>query len=165
VALTGIVVATKGGPISKIADQAHHAIGAIDAELPMLYRAAEPLPLRTADRKLVVPLTGSMMPYQWGVADAAAPAPHIAVKAGERVEIELVNQTRMSHPMHLHGHHFQVVGVNGTPVMGAVRDTELVPVGGRVTIALDAGNPGRWMFHCHNLYHMLSGMMTEVTYL
>ena len=165
VALTGIVVATKGGPISKIADQAHHAIGAIDAEVPMLYRAAEPLPARTADRKLTVALSGSMMPYQWGVADAAAPARNIPVKAGERVEIELVNQTRMSHPMHLHGHHFQVVGVNGTPVMGAVRDTELVPVGGRVTIALDAGNPGRWMFHCHNLYHMLSGMMTEVTYL
>lgn len=165
VALTGIVVATKGGAIGKIADQAHHAIGAIDRELPMLYRAAAPLPTRAADRKLVVELTGSMMTYQWGIADIAAPAPNLPVKAGERVEIELVNRTEMSHPMHLHGHHFQVVAVNGTPVLGAVRDTELVPIGGRVTIAFDAGNPGRWMFHCHNLYHMLTGMMTEVTYL
>jgi FtsP/CotA-like multicopper oxidase with cupredoxin domain len=46
-----------------------------------------------------------------------------------------------------------------------VRDTELVPVGGAVTLAFDAGNPGNWMFHCHNLYHMLSGMMTQVRYL
>jgi FtsP/CotA-like multicopper oxidase with cupredoxin domain len=164
-ARTGIVVATKDGAISKIADQAAQPIGAIDRDLPMLYRAAAPLIARAADRKLVVALTGSMMTYQWGIADAAAPAPSIPVKLGERVEIELVNQTQMSHPMHLHGHHFQVVAVNGAPVMGAMRDTELVPVGGRVTIAFDAGNPGRWMLHCHNLYHMLSGMMTEVSYL
>ena len=50
-------------------------------------------------------------------------------------------------------------------VTGAVRDTELVPVGGSVTLAFDAGNPGAWMFHCHNLYHMLSGMATQVRYL
>jgi FtsP/CotA-like multicopper oxidase with cupredoxin domain len=164
-ARTGIIAATKDGAVLKIPDRAHHAIGAIDAELPMLYRAAEPLPARTADRKLTVVLTGNMMTYQWGVGDAAKPAANLPVKAGERVEIELINQTQMSHPMHLHGHHFQVVAVNGAPVAGAVRDTELVPVGGRVTIAFDAGNPGRWMFHCHNLYHMLSGMMTEVSYL
>jgi FtsP/CotA-like multicopper oxidase with cupredoxin domain len=165
VALTGLVVATKDGAVTKIADQAHHAIGAIDRELSMLYRATEPLPAHAADRRLTVALSGSMMTYQWGVADIAAPAPNIPVKAGERVEIELINQTQMSHPMHLHGHHFQVMAVNGKPALGAVRDTELVPVGGRVTIAFDADNSGRWMFHCHNLYHMLSGMMTEVTYL
>jgi FtsP/CotA-like multicopper oxidase with cupredoxin domain len=165
VARTGIVVATKDGAVSKIADQATKAIGAIDSELPMLYRAVEPLAKRAADRKLIVALTGDMMTYRWGIADAAAPAADIPVGIGERVEIELVNRTQMSHPMHLHGHHFQVTAVNGAPVAGVVRDTELVPVGGRVTIAFDAGNPGRWMFHCHNLYHMLSGMMTEVTYL
>lgn len=164
-ALTGLVVATKDGTIPKIADRAHHAIGAIDREWPMLYRALEPLPQRAADRKLKVALTGSMMTYKWGVADTAAPAPNIPVKEGERVELELINQTAMSHPMHLHGHHFQIVAVNGKSVAGAVRDTELVPAGGRVTIAFDADNSGRWMFHCHNLYHMLSGMMTEVAYL
>jgi Multicopper oxidase len=35
---------------------------------------------------------------------------------------------------------------------------------GSVTIAFDADNPGRWAFHCHNLYHMMTGMMTEVRY-
>ncbi len=164
VARTGIVVATKGSAIGMIADRATQPIGAVDRELPMHYRAAEPLAARAVDRRLMVSLTGNMMTYRWGIAGSAAPAPNIPVKLGERVEIELVNQSQMSHPMHLHGHHFQVVAVNGAPAAGAMRDTELVPIGGRVTIAFDAGNPGRWMFHCHNLYHMLSGMMTEAAY-
>jgi FtsP/CotA-like multicopper oxidase with cupredoxin domain len=45
-----------------------------------------------------------------------------------------------------------------------VRDTVLVPAMGHVRIAFDADNPGRWAFHCHNLYHMMTGMMTEFRY-
>jgi FtsP/CotA-like multicopper oxidase with cupredoxin domain len=164
---TGIILATKSGAIAKIADQAHHPMGAIDREASMLYEAAEPLPERRADRALSIDLTGSMMPYRWGIAEQAATAhhAHLMVEAGERVEMTLTNRTAMSHPMHLHGHHFQVVAVNGQRVKGAVRDTELVPVGGSVTLAFEADNPGKWMFHCHNLYHMQSGMMTQVRYL
>jgi FtsP/CotA-like multicopper oxidase with cupredoxin domain len=165
-ALTGVILATKSGTIEKVADQAHHAIGAIDREAPMLYQAAEPLPERRADRELAIDLTGSMMTYRWGIEEMAAMAhhAHLAVQEGERVEMTLTNRTEMSHPMHLHGHHFQVLAVNGTRMQGAVRDTELVPVGGSVTLAFDADNPGKWMFHCHNLYHMRSGMMTQVRY-
>jgi len=169
-ALTGIVLATSSGTVTKIADRAARAIGAIDRTLPMLYRAAEPLPERRADRALAIDLTGSMMPYRWGIQELAAQAlteghhAHLAVKEGERVEMTLTNRTPMSHPMHLHGHHFQIVAVNGERLTGAVRDTELVPVGGAVTLAFDAGNPGAWMFHCHNLYHMLAGMATQVRY-
>ena len=166
-ALTGVMLATKGGTVAKVADQAHHAIGAIERAAPMLYQAAEPLPERRADRELAIDLTGSMMTYRWGIEEKAAMAhhAHLAVQEGERVEMTLTNRTEMSHPMHLHGHHFQVVAVNGARVNGAMRDTELVPVGGSVTLAFDAGNPGKWMFHCHNLYHMQSGMMTQVRYL
>jgi len=165
-ALTGLILATKGGTIAKLAGQAPRAIGAIDRELPMAYQAAEPLPVRKADRELNIDLTGSMMTYRWGIEEAAAMAhhAHLAVAEGERVEMTLTNRTEMSHPMHLHGHHFQIVAIDGARVQGAVRDTELVPVGGAVTLAFDAGNPGTWMFHCHNLYHMLSGMMTQVRY-
>jgi FtsP/CotA-like multicopper oxidase with cupredoxin domain len=165
-ALTGLILATRSGAVAKHADQARQAIGAIDRELPMDYRSAEPLAERPADRALNIDLTGSMMTYRWGIEEAAAMAhhAHLAVQEGERVEMTLTNRTEMSHPMHLHGHHFQIVAVNGVRVRGAVRDTELVPVGGAVTLAFDAGNPGRWMFHCHNLYHMLSGMMTQVRY-
>jgi FtsP/CotA-like multicopper oxidase with cupredoxin domain len=166
-ALTGVILATKSGTVAKVADRAHHAIGAIERAAPMLYQAAEPLPERRADRELSIGLTGSMMPYRWGIEERAAMAhhAHLAVQASERVEMTLTNRTGMSHPMHLHGHHFQVVAVNGMRVKGAVRDTELVPVGGSVTLAFDADNPGHWMFHCHNLYHMLSGMMTQLRYL
>ena len=58
-----------------------------------------------------------------------------------------------------------VIAIDGRPIQGAVRDTVLVmPMMGRIRIAFDADNPRRWAFHCHNLYHMMTGMMTEVRY-
>jgi FtsP/CotA-like multicopper oxidase with cupredoxin domain len=74
------------------------------------------------------------------------------------------NATMMAHPMHLHGHHFQVVAIDGQRFAGAVRDTVWVPPMREVTVAFDAANPGTWAFHCHHLYHMASGMMTVVRY-
>jgi FtsP/CotA-like multicopper oxidase with cupredoxin domain len=76
----------------------------------------------------------------------------------------LVNGSMMAHPIHLHGHVFQVMAIDGQALDGAVRDTVLVSAGSRVRIAFDADNPGRWAFHCHNLYHMETGMMTEFRY-
>lgn len=70
----------------------------------------------------------------------------------------------MGHPMHLHGHHFQVVGIDGRRFSGAVRDTVWLPPQREVTVAFDATNPGTWAFHCHHLYHMATGMMTVVQY-
>jgi FtsP/CotA-like multicopper oxidase with cupredoxin domain len=67
----------------------------------------------------------------------------------------------MAHPMHLHGHHFQVVALNGRAVNGARRDTVHVPPMGMVTVALDAGEAARWMLHCHHMPHLATGMMTE----
>ena len=64
--------------------------------------------------------------------------------------------------MHLHGHAFQVTAL--VTLAGAVRDTVLVPPFGRVRFAFDADNPGRWGFHCHNLYHRATGMITEFRY-
>jgi len=54
-----------------------------------------------------------------------------------------------------------VVGINGQRVQGARRDTVHVPPNAMVTIALDAGTPGRWMLHCHHMPHLETGMMTE----
>jgi hypothetical protein len=82
------------------------------------------------------------------------------IATGQRVAIEMQNHTMMPHPMHLHGHAFQVVAINGAALAGAVRDTVPVPPMGSVTIAFDADNPGRWAFHCHNLYHMMTGMIS-----
>jgi FtsP/CotA-like multicopper oxidase with cupredoxin domain len=67
----------------------------------------------------------------------------------------------MAHPMHLHGHHFQIVALNGRAVTGALRDTVHVPPMSMVTVALNAGEAARWMLHCHHMPHLATGMMTE----
>jgi FtsP/CotA-like multicopper oxidase with cupredoxin domain len=125
-------------------------------------RAAEPLAVRPPARRHRIALTGSMAPYAWTI-DGKPWGQHqpMAIRRGERVELEMVNRSDMAHPMHLHGHHFQVVAVNGRAIAGAVRDTVQVPRNGSVRIAFDAGTPGRWLLHCHNLLHMATGMMTE----
>ncbi len=164
-AQTGFILATPGATIAKLGDAAHHAAAPVDNSLESQLRAAWPLAEKPADVTHRLGLTGSMMPYQWSF-DGKTWKDHVplSVKAGQRVVLEVVNRSMMAHPMHLHGHHFQVVALNGTPVRGAMRDTVLVPVEGSVTLAFDADNPGRWLFHCHNLYHMATGMMTEVVY-
>jgi FtsP/CotA-like multicopper oxidase with cupredoxin domain len=86
------------------------------------------------------------------------------VEKGQRVEIVFKNVTTMSHPMHLHGHVFQVTAIDGQPIDGAVRDTVLVMPNSSLTIQFDADNPGVWPLHCHLLYHLEAGMFTVVRY-
>lgn len=85
-----------------------------------------------------------MMPYAW-LMDGRTWNDHkpLSVSKGQRVEIDISNKSAMAHPMHLHGHHFQVTALNGTALPGAMRDTVLVPATGSVRIAFDADNPGR----------------------
>ena len=124
-----------------------------------------PLTERIADRSIVLDLTGSHAGYDWGLNEKAFnPKDPLYVAAGERVEVILRNRTAMPHPIHLHGHHFQVVAIDGKRFSGAVRDTVLVPSRRSITIAFNADNPGHWAFHCHQLYHMAAGMMTSVRY-
>ena len=101
-----------------------------------------------------------MTAYSWGIEEGDA----LRVKQGERIEVAFPNISMMAHPMHLRGHHFQVVGVNGKTFNGAVRNTVLVPPMANVTVTFDANNLGRWPLHCHHLYHMASGMMAYVAY-
>lgn len=155
----GIVLATAGAPVKRIEAVASTKAGVLDLELEARLRAAAPLSPRAPDRRYDVTLTGTMAGYQWAMAGG-----DVAVKRGERIEITMRNMSMMAHPMHLHGHHFQVVAIDGTPVAGAVRDTVLVPPMRAVTVAVDAGNPGKWAFHCHHLYHMATGMMGSFAY-
>jgi FtsP/CotA-like multicopper oxidase with cupredoxin domain len=161
---TGIVLATADAPISRIAETAEIA-PPVDQSLDARLVAAEPLPPRSADIVHTIVLGGGMKPYAWSMNGEYWPqvSPLMLTK-GQRVEIDLVNRTMMAHPIHLHGHAFQVIAIDGRPIQGAVRDTVLVMPMGRVRIAFDADNPGRWPLHCHNLYHMVTGMMTEFRY-
>ena len=162
---TGIVLASAGASIRKLADAAEAVVPPLDNALEARLMAAMPLTPGNGVVTHRVALTGSMMPYVWSLDDRTW-ANHVPLRAskGQRVVVEMSNRTRMAHPMHLHGHHFQVVALDGTALSGAVRDTVLVPAGGSVTVAFDADNPGRWVFHCHNLFHMAAGMMTELAY-
>lgn len=124
-----------------------------------------------------VALTGDMAAYAWRINaqtynprrpfDAITPA---TVRRGQRVRLELINQTPMYHPMHLHGHTFTLNAVgplfdrSHRPLGGARKDTVLVPPGQRILVDLHADNPGQWLLHCHNAYHLATGMATILSY-
>lgn len=96
--------------------------------------------------------------YTWTIDGQAYPnADPLNIRPGEHVRIRMTNQSPVVHPMHLHGHFFQAGD--------AIKDTVIVPGHrGQVTIDFHADNPGRWLFHCHNLYHLDAGMARVVRY-
>ena len=90
----------------------------------------------------------------------------LLLRYGQKVKLNIQNMDADNHSMHLHGHLFQVVSIDGAPVDGAVRDTVLLPAGcHNVTVLFEANNPGNWAFHCHMVFHMAMGMMTTVEYI
>ena len=108
-------------------------------------------------------LTGGMDKYDWSVNgnrfDMENPAATpLLIRAGQRVRLEFVNDTDMWHPMHLHGHTYQL-GDDGPR-----KDTAIVLPKKTVSVAFDADNPGQWLLHCHNAYHGEAGMMALVAY-
>jgi FtsP/CotA-like multicopper oxidase with cupredoxin domain len=164
-ARTGIILATSGAPVSRFAVEAGENAPPVDFSLERRLEAVAPLAPRQPDVTHRVILAGGMAPYAWSLNGQFWPKiTPLMIDRGQRVAIEMVNRSMMAHPMHIHGHAFQVIAVNGAPLAGAVRDTVMVPPMGSVTAAFDANNPGRWAFHCHNLYHMMTGMMTEIRY-
>jgi FtsP/CotA-like multicopper oxidase with cupredoxin domain len=163
---TGIVLVSGNGSVRRIQDIAGKPSPALSMDLERRLRALEPLAPRKVDRVHTINLTGDMAKYIWSINDVAwnPNVPPLPIAKGERVELVIVNQNAMPHPMHLHGHEFQVVEIDGYRFAGAVRDTVMVPPGGRVVVAFDANNPGWWAFHCHLLYHLEAGMFTTFRY-
>ena len=162
---TGIIPATPRAQVAKVASEADSAVAAVDLSLEARLAAVQTLPPRRPDAVRRIALTGTMTPYVWSIDDRTwRDHQPLVVSHGQRVDLTMVNRSPMAHPMHLHGHHFQVTAIGNTRIAGALRDTVLVPVNGSVTVAFDADNPGRWLFHCHNLFHMATGMMTELVY-
>ena len=157
---TGIILAPQGATIAKVPGKADADGPVMSLDFEGQLRATNPLVAKASVRTLRVMMMGDMMKYQWML----MPGGPYAVKEGERVKILMMNHTEMAHPMHLHGHPFQVVDINGTPLAGALRDTVHIPPKSTVTVAFDANHPGKWAFHCHHLYHMVSGMMSSVNY-
>ncbi len=163
---TGLILAPRQAPIPRLPDMADAASPALDLALEGQLRAMSPLAARQADRVVPIDLTGDMASYVWSINNVVwdPQTSPIPLKSGERVELAMTNRTMMSHPMHLHGHRFQVVEIDGRRFDGALRDTVLVPPGKRVVVAFDADNPGHWAFHCHLLYHAQAGMFASFKY-
>lgn len=118
---------------------------------------------RAPSRTMQIHLTGNMERFMWGFdgrrfSELVEP---IRFARNERVRVTLINDTMMSHPIHLHGHFFELV--NGHPGNQPLKHTVNVAPGGRVSFDLTADNPGDWAFHCHMLMHMHAGMFNVVT--
>jgi CopA family copper-resistance protein len=133
----------------------------------LVYRdliSLEPNPdVRAPARSIEVHLTGNMERYMWSMdgvrmSDSMEPLPFTL---GERVRVKLVNDTMMGHPIHLHGHFFELVTGHGGHAPR--KHTVLVQPGGTVSFDLTADAIGDWAFHCHMLYHMAAGMMRVVS--
>ncbi len=163
---TGIVLQAGAATVSRIPEMAPQPSPALSLDLERSLRAAKPLAPRRADRVHTLNLTGDMANYVWSINNVpwTKDVPPLPIAGGERVELVLVNKIPMPHPMHLHGHEFQVVEIDGQRLAGAVRDTVLVPPDARVVVAFDANNPGWWALHCHLLYHLEAGMFTTLRY-
>jgi FtsP/CotA-like multicopper oxidase with cupredoxin domain len=123
--------------------------------------ATAALSSRPPDVTYKLQLTGGMARYNWGINgrsfDMAQPGGlRYLMRQGQRVRVIFANTTTMYHPMHIHGHTFQVAPG------GPRKDTVLVLPRQQVACDFDADNPGQWMTHCHNLYHAPEGGMMAV---
>jgi L-ascorbate oxidase len=118
---------------------------------------------RVPSRQIDVHLTAAMERYMWSM-DGEAMSENLApipFRLGERVRVNLINDTMMPHPIHIHGHFFELV--SGEPGNRARKHTVNVLPGGKASFDLTADVEGDWAFHCHMLLHMHAGMMRVVT--
>ena len=147
-----------GEPGQGLEDAGHKVLVYSDLE------ALDPNPdTRTPSRALELHLTGNMERFMWSFdgqkySEITKPIPF---RLNERVRVTLVNDSMMSHPMHIHGHFFELlVGPKGRHPR---KHTVNVAPGGKVTFDLTADAPGDWAFHCHMMYHMHAGMFRVVS--
>ncbi len=133
---------------------------------------------RVPDARHTLYLTGDMNSFGWRINaqtyDAAHPFRGITpmpLYQGQHVQLELINQTPMYHPMHLHGHTFTVRSIGTSDrrtetklPAGTRKDTLMVAPSERILVDFTADNPGQWLIHCHNAYHLATGMATVLSY-
>ena len=147
---------------------------------PSDLKSPYPTTLPAGPRKTFeVVLGGDMKNYLWTMNGKIWPEPfaefagdnaersYYDVQSGDAVRFDFVNRTPMAHPMHLHGHVFRVLpeGMPSSETANApVRDTVIVGSKAKLSIEFVANNPGKWFFHCHNIWHLAVGMAQAVRY-
>ena len=125
-------------------------------------RAADPLyKHRPATREIELRLTGNMERYMWSINGVKyRDAEPIRLKYGERVRFKFVNETMMTHPMHLHGM-WTIIDV-GAGQWNPIKHVVSVAPGTTVYTETEVDAPGQWAFHCHLAYHAASGMFRKI---
>ncbi len=129
-------------------------------------RAAQAVPITSEPdlwyRQL---LSGGMHSPYWGINGRLHPnSETLPLGLGQRVRLGYRNHSHMPHPMHLHGHFFRVVNPDLPRELWIFKDTVIVEPMRGLQVEFLADNPGRWLHHCHNLYHMEAGMANELAY-
>lgn len=148
--------------------------GWADADTPAGHRALSyadlrydgpPRDPRPPAREITLRLNGNMERYIWTInGKKHGESAPLTFAHGERIRLRLINESMMAHPFHLHGMFVQLE--NGQkPAAMPNKHTVIVPPGQTVSVLLTADETGEWPYHCHLLYHMVSGMMTSVVVL
>jgi FtsP/CotA-like multicopper oxidase with cupredoxin domain len=120
-----------------------------------------PIDARDASREIELHLTGHMERYIWSFnGQKFSDATPLQFTHGERLRVTLVNDTMMTHPIHLHGMWSELVDAHGKFLVR--KHTVTVQPGQRLVYEVTADALGRWAYHCHLLYHMEAGMFREV---
>lgn len=129
-------------------------------------RAPHPTSLPAGpERRVTLALGGDMARYVWTINEQVYPkAEPLLIKEGERIIVEIKNNTHMFHPMHLHGHFYRLLARPGEDSFAPLKHTAWVAPGKTLQFEFLADNPGKWFFHCHNLYHLVAGMAREWHY-
>ncbi|WP_133128846.1 multicopper oxidase family protein [Legionella nagasakiensis] len=163
---TGLLLATPSATIPQLSETASVTMPALNNGQEMKLHAMHPLPPKPVTRTLNYQLGGNMQNYVWTLNHEIWPLiKPLTISQGDRVELVFTNNTGMAHPMHYHGHVFQVTEINGKPLAnGPLRDSILVLPHQTVKVQYDADNPGIWIMHCHVLYHLITGMATTINY-
>lgn len=161
---TGLILVTPSTTVPKISETAQNAAPALNYQQVLKMKSENPLAQKPIAKVITLNLSGNMQKYVWMINGQTWPnVTPIQLKEGERIEMIFNNESNMAHPMHLHGHDFEVVSINKQKITdGALHDTLLVLPHTQVTVIFDADYPGKWMLHCHMAYHQEAGMMTIV---
>jgi len=128
------------------------------ADVRNLYKTPDP---REPEREIDLHLTGNMSRYMWSINGIKfADADPLMLNYGERVRINLINDTMMNHPIHLHGMWSDLE--TGDPDYIPRKHTVVVQPGAKISYLVTADARGSWAYHCHLIYHM-AGMFRKVT--
>lgn len=160
-------------PVTAVDDHAGHLPAEHTASLAviehmtdyqyLIARDITTLPPANQWREIDLRVTGDMSRYIWSFNDETQrDNPQILIRKGENVRFNLTNTTMMNHPLHLHGHFFRVVNEHGE--RSPLKNTANIPPSGSIVIEFEANEEQDWLFHCHNQFHMETGMNRVLSY-